>query len=1039
MRRANLSKWAVTHQAVVLFLIIVLAVAGSISYWMLGRGEDPSLTIKVVIVTAIWPGATAKEMQNQVADPIEKKLQEVPYFDKVTTYSKPSFVAMQLRLKDDTPSSQVPWLFYLARKKLEDVRPALPSGVLGPTINDEYGDVDSILYAVTIDGDDYAQLKRIAERMRQNLLAVPDVTKVNIYGVQDEKIFVDFSYIRLSSLGVSLQSIRDSLAKQNAVAEAGVINTEAMRMPVRLSGAFGGAAAVRETPVATAGRVFRLGDIARVSHGYQDPPSILIRQRGKPTLLVGVVMGKNGNMLRLGENVDDVMRDFIAQMPQGVEFEKIADQPQIVQQAVGNFTQSFVEALVIVLLVSFVSLGWRTGFIVALSVPLVLSIVFTVMYVAGFDLQRVTLGALIIGLGLLVDDAIIAVEMMAVKMEQGFSRLKAATFAWDSTAFPMLTGTLVTAAGFLPVGFAASSTGEYAGGIFWVVSLALLASWIVAVVFTPYLGVKLLPDYGRAHAFRSAEIIYNSRFYRVLRACIRWCVDHRMIVIGATLTVFFAAVAGFMHVQLQFFPMSERTELFFQIRLPEGSTSGATTETARKAEALIGDDKDAVTWTTYIGQGPPRFWLGLFPQLPNEAYAEIVIVAKDQEARERLKHRIEAAVAGGALPEARIRIDRFNFGPSVAFPVELRVIGPELNRLRDIAGKVRDIVRNNKNAIDPHLDWSEEQPSLQLVLDQDRVRALGLTPQDVAEALQTMLTGLSMTTVRDGVEKIDVVARTVKEERLDPGRIGELAIATPNGTPLPVSQIAKIGYSHEDAILWRRNRELTITVRSDVVNGVQAPDVTSQVWRQLVDLRETLPPGYRFEIGGAAEESIKANLAIVAVFPIMIAVMLTLLMFQLKNFARLWLVLMSAPLGIIGSSLALNITGTPFGVVALLGLISLSGMDMRNSLILVDQVRQDIEQGASHRDAIVEATVRRARPVVLTALTAILAMFPLTRSAFWGPMAITIIGGLFVATFLTLLFLPALYALWFRRSLDVSQRPTPTAIPIAREFESTPY
>ncbi len=1018
MRRTNLPEWAVHHQPVVLFLIAALAMAGGACYWKLGRAEDPSFTVKAAIVTVFWPGATAADIQNQVADPIEKKLQEVPYFDRVTTYSKPSYAAMQVILKDSTPPARVPWLFYIIRKKLFDISPSLPPGVIGPMLNDEYGDVDSILYAITIDGDDYAQLKRIAENMRQKLLSVDNVAKVNIYGVQDEKIFVEFSYARLASLGVSLQAIRDSLAKQNAVATAGSIETQALRVPLRISGALDGAAAVRETPVEAGGRVFRLGDIAQVTHGYQEPPDFLVRQRGKPALVVGIVMAKGANMLTLGSNIDAAMRNFIAATPKGVEFEKIADQAKIVRAAVGGFTRSFTEALVIVLLVSFISLGWRTGLIVALSVPLVLSMVFTAMYAMGLDLQRVTLGALIIALGLLVDDAIIAVEMMAVKMEQGFDRFKAVTFVWDATAFPMLTGTLVTAAGFLPVGFAASVTGEYAGGIFWVVFLSLAASWFAAVLFAPYLGVKFLPDFRKAHAFRSADTIYNTRLYRALRYCICWCVDHRNIVVGMTLGIFLAAAAGFLHVQQQFFPLSERTELFVQIRLPEGSSIGATQETVRKAEALIAGDEGAVSWTTFIGQGPPRFWLGLVPALPNEAYAEIVIVTSGVEARERLKRQIEAAVAEGALPEARVRVDRFNFGPPVGFPVQFRIIGPDANSLRSIAYKVRDIVRTDRSTIDPHLDWNEQQPSLRLALDQDRARSLGVTSQDAASALQAMISGLPMTEVREGIEKIGVVARVVKEERLDPGRIGDLVIASPGGTPLPVSQIAKIEYGHEDAILWRRNRELTITVLADVADGVQAPDVTSRVWRKLDGLRETLPPGYRLEIGGAAEESVKANHSLAAVLPVMIGVMLTLLMFQLKSFVRLWLVMMSAPLGIIGASFALNLTGAPFGFVALLGLIALSGMDMRNSLILVDQVRQDLERGASYRDAIVEATVRRARPVILTALTAILAMIPLSRSAFWGPMAITIMGGLFVATFLTLLFLPALYAVWFRRSLN---------------------
>src|SRR5690349_9545771 len=652
-----------------------------------------------------------------------------------------------------------------------------------------------------------------------------------------------------------------------------------------------------------------------------------------------------------------------------------------------------------------------------MSVPLVLAAVFIVMEAMGLDLHRITLGALIIALGLLVDDAIIAVEMMVVKTEQGWDRVRAASFAWESTAFPMLTGTLVTAAGFLPIGFANSAVGEYAGGIFWIVAISLVASWFVAVIFTPYIGVKLLPNI-KVHHNHDPHAVYETRMYRMLRSMIQWCVEHRVKVVLATAGVFALSIVAFGHVQQQFFPLSERPELFLQLRLPEGTAFNVTEKSVKKAEALLKDDKDISTYTAYVGQGSPRFWLGLSPQLPNESFAEIVIVAKDVHARERIKARIENAVADGALPEARVRVDRFNFGPPVGFPVQFRVIGPDANKVRDIAYQVRDVVRANKNVKEVQLDWNEQSPYLKLVVDQDRARALGLTPQEVSQSLAMLISGAQVTTVRDGIEKVGVVARAVPSERLDLGKVGDLTITSRNGIAVPLQQIARIEYAHEEPIMWRRNRDMAITVRSDVRDGVQAPDVTNQIWPKLAEIRDHLEPAYRIEAGGAFEESAKGNSSIFVLFPVMVMVMLTLLMIQLQSFSRLSLVFLTAPLGIIGASLGLNVGNEPFGFVALLGLVALAAMLMRNAVILVDQIEADVSQGLTRREAIVEATVRRARPVVLTALAAILAMIPLSRSAFWGPMAITIMGGLFVATFLTLLYLPGLYALWFRKSLE---------------------
>ncbi|BAM91637.1 RND efflux transporter [Bradyrhizobium oligotrophicum S58] len=1017
MKRFNLSAWAVSHPPLVLFLIIALGVAGFFSYQKLGRAEDPFFTVKVVNVSVMWPGATAAEMQSQVADPIEKKLQELPYFEKVQTYSKPAFTAMQVTFRDSTPPKEVPHLFYLIRKKLDDVQSSLPSGIVGPFVNDEFSDVDSILFMMTGDGADYAQLKKTAEGLRQRLLKVAGVTKVNLYGTQDERIYVEFSHAKLATLGITPQALFDSLAKQNNVTPAGTVETSSQRVPLRVTGALDGAKAVAETPVESNGRVFRLGDIATVSHGFVDPPSFKVRQEGKPALGIGVVTAKEANILELGKEVHAAADDFMKAVPQGIEIEQIADQPKVVEHAVSEFVHSFVEALVIVLFVSFLALGWRTGIVVALSVPLVLGLVFIVMNIMGLNLHRISLGALIIALGLLVDDAIIAVEMMVVKMEQGWDRMRAASFAWESTAFPMLTGTLVTAAGFLPIGFANSAVGEYAGSIFWIVAIALVASWFVAVIFTPYIGVKLLPDM-KAHHGHDEHAIYDTRMYRGLRRVIRWCVDHRITTVAATVGVFVAAIVAFGHVQQQFFPLSERPELFLQLRLPEGTAFGVTEKAAKSAEKLLKDDKDIETYTAYVGQGSPRFWLGLNPQLPNEAFAEIVIVAKDVAARERIKAKIETAAANGELNEARVRVDRFNFGPPVGFPVQFRVIGPDAAKVREIAYQVRDVMRQNPNVRDPQLDWNEQSPYLKLVVDQDRARALGLTPQDVSQALAMLISGVQVTTIRDGIEKVGVVARAAPSERLDLAHVGDLTITSKNGVAVPLQQIAKIEYSHEEPILWRRNRDMAITVRADVADGVQAPDVTNQISPKLQDIRSHLEPAYRIEAGGAFEESAKGNASIFVLFPLMVIVMLTLLMIQLQSFSRLILVFLTAPLGIVGASLGLNVANAPFGFVALLGLIALAGMIMRNAVILVDQIETDVAHGLTRKEAIIEATVRRARPVVLTALAAILAMIPLSRSAFWGPMAITIMGGLFVATFLTLLYLPGLYALWFRKSLD---------------------
>jgi multidrug efflux pump len=1019
MRGFNLSGWAVRHPSFILFLIIGLMIGGTVSFLQLGRSEDPDFTIKTVVVTAAWPGATAREMTEQVADRVEKKLQELPYFDNVVTQASPGFVAMEANFKDSTPPGRVSELLYLARKKVDDVRPQLPQGVLGVSVNDEFGDTDSILFMLSADGASFAEKKQVAESLKRILLRVPNVVKVNLYGLQDERVFVEFSPTRLAALGVPVQAFVESVARSNAVTSAGSVDTTAQRVPLRVSGALGGARAVAETPVEANGRTFRLGDIAVVTRGYEDPPRFLIRQGGDEAIGIGLVMQRGGNILTLGAAVDKAVAGFVRDLPVGFTLDKIADQPKVVDRAIWEFEKVFLEALAIVLAVSFLALGWRSGIVVALSVPLVLAGTFIIMLILGIDLHRISLGALIIALGLLVDDAIIAIEMMIVKMEEGWDRMRAAAFAWTSTAFPMLTGTLIMAAGFIPVGFAKSASSEFTGAIFWVVAVALIVSWFVAVIFVPYLGVKLLP----ANAGQGHEALYQGKGYQALRATLRFCVRFRLPVVVVTLLVFVGSVAVFTKVPQQFFPLSERTELFLQIRMPEGTAIGVTSDTVRKAEKLLAKDADVASFTTYVGAGSPRFWLGLNPAQPNSAYAEVVITSSDVASRERIKNRIEAAVSQGALNEARVRVDRFNFGPPVGFPVQFRVFGPNATETRALAEKVRDIMRANPSAQDPHLAWNELTPALKVSIDEERARALGFNPQDVANALQTYLSGLPVTTIRDGTERVEVIARAVAAERSDLSRIGDLTLTSRTGTPVPITQLARLESHHEDAILWRRNRELFIAVRADARDGVQPAEISAKIMPAIDALLATLPAGYRVETGGTIEESDKGNAAINSMMPLMVAAMLFLIMVQVQSLSRLALVFSTAPLGIIGAAWALTLTGAPFGFVALLGLIALAGMIMRNTIVLVDQIERDVEEGAMLADAIVEATVRRARPVILTALAAVLAMIPISTSAFWGPMAITIGGGLLVATVLTILFLPALYALAFRKRLHVKPLP----------------
>ena len=1012
MKGFNLSEWAVTHRPLTVFLILLVSLAGIWSYRHLGRAEDPDFTVKEMIISAQWPGATADEMQRLVADPIEKKLQEVPYFDKVKTYSRPGSTVMELVLLDSTPPAEVKDCWYQARKRVGDIRYNLPSGVLGPFFDDEFGDVDSVLYLLTGEGVTMRELKDQAEMLRQDLLRVPAVTKVRFYGEQTECIFVELNHAKLATLGLSAQTVFNSIAKQNAVSPAGDLETAADTIYLRVDGALTGTEALAEVPVQSNGKVFRLGDIATLERGSQDPPTFLVRHEGKPGIALGVVMAKGGNILELGRALDAAMRRIRQDLPLGFEISKVADQPEVVADSVSEFVRSFVEALVIVLAVSFLSLGWRTGIVVALAVPLVLAMVMVIMDALGMSLERISLGALIIALGLLVDDAIISVEMMVVKMEQGFERIKAASFAWTVTAFPMLTGTLVTAAGFLPVGLSKSVSGEYAGGIFRVVTIALVSSWFVAVVFTPYLGFKLLPDFHRG-AQQNPHALYETPLYCRLRRVITWCVERRKAVVGATLLLCIMAFVGFSFVSRQFFPASSRPELLVEVRLPEGSAFKTTAAAVETMEAFFKTDPEIKSATSYIGSGAPRWFLAMAPELPNTSYGVVVLNTADAAARDRVKARLEAFVAQGGLPQARVRATTLFLGPPVGFPVQFRVIGPDPLQLRQIAYQVRDVLRANRKTYAVNLNWNEQAKAIRLVVDQDRARVLGLTPQDIAEALQMLLSGVTITQVRDGIELVNVVARAVPEERLRPELLADLTISARDGRPIPLSQVARIRYVSEEPILWRQNRDLTITVRAEVVKGSQAPDVTMEILPKLGPLEKSLPPGYRIEIGGAQEESTKANRAIIILLPLTAGIMLLLLMFQLQSFPSLILVLATAPLGLIGAVGALLVFRQPFGFVAMLGVLSLAGMIMRNSVILVDQISLDRQQGLTAWEAVIDATIRRTRPVVLTAMAAILAMIPLTRNVFWGPMAVAIMGGLLVATALTLLFTPALYALIF--------------------------
>lgn len=1012
MTGLNLSAWALRHQSFVAYLMAVFMVGGFIAYLTLGRAEDPDFTIKTMVVSAEWPGATAREMELQITDRLEKKLQETPWLDYVQSYSKPEKSLIFINLKEYAPNKDVPDAWYQVRKKLGDIRNELPEGVKGPSFNDEFGDTYGTILAFTGDGFSQAELKDVVDDVRQELLSIHNVAKVDLIGVQEEKIFIEISHSKLAILGIDPLIIVRTLQQQNSMNSAGSIETASDKIHMRISGDLKSLESVREIGIEANGGQFRLGDIARIYRAYADPPTPKFRFMQEDAIGLSISMTKGGDILKLGKELKSTIDRLSANLPVGITIHQVSDQPTVVRNSVNEFMKTLAEAVAIVLTVSFISLGLRTGLVVALSIPLVLAITFLAMLIFGIDLQRISLGALIIALGLLVDDAIISVEMMIVKMEQGMDRFKAATFAYTSTAFPMLTGTLVTAAAFMPVGFAKSSAGEYCFSIFAVVGIALLASWIVAVIFTPYLGFKLLPDIKPEEKHNETEV-YQRGIYPRFRAIVKACLRFRWPVVLATLLVFIISIVMFRYVEQQFFPFSNRPELLIDLWLPQGSSILATEREARKAEEFLKGEPDIINFVSYVGAGSPRFYLPLDQQLEHDNFAEIVVLTKDSQARERVLERLRKVFDNG-FTLLRIRLNRLENGPPVGFPIQFRVSGRDINKIRPIAEEVAAVVRSNPHTHDVHLDWGEPSKVLYHEVDQDKARALGISSQDISNTLHTFLSGLEITQYREGNKLIDVLGRAEAGERSNPSLVEEINLQTRTGKSVPLSQLVYTHAGFEDGIIWRRNRFPTFTVRCDIRDNAQAPDVAAQIEPLLEPIRAKLPDGYRIELGGAVESSLKAQDSINAVMPVMLLAVVTLLMIQLQSVRKTVLVLLTAPLGMVGVTAFLLLFKVPFGFVATLGVIALSGMIMRNSVILVDQIEHDLSAGLAPLDAITEATVRRLRPILLTAAAAILAMIPLSRSEFWGPMAVTIMGGLLVATILTLLFVPALYAVWFR-------------------------
>jgi len=1044
--RFNLSEWALRNRALVVYAMLVLALVGAWSYRHLGQSEDPPFTFKAMVVRTLWPGATAEQVAEQVTERIEKQLMTTGQYEFIRSYSRPGESQVIFMARDSMPSRDVPDLWYQVRKKIGDIRPTLPEGVVGPFFNDEFGTTFGNIYALTGEGFDYAVLKDYAERVELELQRVPDVGKIELVGLQDEKVWIEVDNAKLATLGIPLAAVQQALEQQNAVTPAGFFEGKGERVQLRVSGAFGSVQAIRDFPIRAGDRTLRLGDIAQVHRGFSDPAAPKMRFMGQDAIGIAVAMKDGGDILRLGDALEHEFARLQEALPAGMELRKVSDQPEAVRESVGEFMRVLTEAVCIVLLVSFFSLGLRTGLVVAVSIPLVLAMTFAVMHYFGIGLHKISLGALVLALGLLVDDAIIAVEMMAIKMEQGFSRLKAASFAWESTAFPMLTGTLVTAAGFLPIATAASSTGEYTRSLFQVVTIALLVSWIAAVLFIPYLGDRMLPDLAHPQAPKPGTLAarwqarrarladrwpqyafvlapgprdgqahdpYQRPFYRRFRGLLDWCLAHRWLVIGATVAAFALSIVMFRFVPQQFFPDSTRPELMVDMELAEGSSLRATAAQAHKLEAMLKGHAGIDNFVAYVGTGSPRFYLPLDQQLPAANFAQFVVRADDIHARERLRTWLTDEVAP-KFPELQLRVTRLENGPPVGYPIQFRVSGEHIDRVRALARQVADRVRANPHVANVNLDWDEPSKVVRLQIQQDRARALGVSSANLAHFLAGSLSGLHVSTYREGNELIEVLLRGADDERSRLDMLGSLAVPTASGQSVPLSQVATLEYAFEDGIVWHRDRLPTVTVRADIRDALQPATVAAQIEPTLDGIRAQLPEGYLLRTGGSVEDAARGQDSIIAGMPLFLFVVVTLLMLQLRSLSRTVLVLLTAPLGLIGVTLFLLVFRVPFGFVAMLGTIALAGMIMRNAVILVDQIEQDIAAGHDRWTAVVDATVRRFRPIVLTALAAILAMIPLSRSAFFGPMAVAIMGGLTVATALTLLFLPALYAAWFR-------------------------
>jgi multidrug efflux pump len=1009
MKQLNLSEWALKHQQMIAFLLLLLSVTGVLAYVSLGQKEDPEFTIKTMVVQAYWPGSSSQQMADQVTDKIEKKLQEIAEIDYTATYVRPGETQIKVNLREATAPKAVPDVWYQVRKKVGDIRHTLPPGVQGPFFNDEFGDTFGNLYALTGDGFSNAQLREFADAARNEFLRVADVNKVDLVGKQDEKIYVETSNAKLASLGIDPALIASTLAQTNAVAAAGTVQTTGEQVRLTVSGEFDSIEGIRNIGIHAGNRTFRLGDIATVRRGFVDPATAKMRFNGQESIGLAVSMRKGGDVIRLGKQLDETVKHIQASMPVGVQIHAVSDQPRVVEESVHEFKKSLAEAVIIVLAVSFLSLGVRTGLVVALCIPLVLALTFLAMYLLDIDLQRISLGALIIALGLLVDDAIIAVEMMALKLEQGWDKFRAATYAYTATAFPMLTGTLITAAGFLPVGFAKSGTGEYVNSLFQVVGISLVLSWIVAVLFTPYIGFKLLKE--EAHAHHDEDAVYQRGFYLHFRRFIHFCLTHRGWVVGITLVAFVGSIALFKLVPQQFFPASDRPELMVDLWMPQASTFEASSREVQRLEAYLKGDADVVAVTSYVGNGSPRFYLPLDAQTPNLNLGEMMVMTKGGQARERVLDKIRR-LFDQDLPNVRGRVNRLENGPPVGYPVQFRVYGNDLGRVAEIGARVATLVRSDPHVRHVNQDWGERTKRVRVDVDQDKARALGITSHQIKVALEGSLSGTPITQYREGDQGLDVVARLVQPERTDLNNLKDAKIYLRDGKFIPVSQVARLTLDSEDSQLWRRNRVPTLTVRADIA-GAEAPDVTLALLPKIEALAKGLPLGYGVDVGGAYESSEKAQKSIFAVMPATVVAVLVLLMLQLQDMKKMALVLLTAPLGLIGVSVILAAFQIPFGFVAMLGVIALAGMIIRNSVILVVQIDQDLASGTPIWGAIVESAVRRLRPIVLTALAAILAMIPLTHSVFWGPMAWAIMGGLAVATLLTLVFLPALYATFY--------------------------